>query len=119
MPLFTDKQAAYAPPCPPLTGRHKAPTGAPASTKVRVGGEGTPSAPAACAAPGDIATATLPDGTRKQFRELPCFDAYVGVWRAAGFLVTWNDPWTVVITRGGLDAGPPRPSESPAHPDTP
>lgn len=36
------KQGAYAPaPCV-LTGRHKAPTGAPASTHVRVGGEGTP-----------------------------------------------------------------------------
>jgi hypothetical protein len=40
---------------------------------------------------------------------LQCFDGYVAVWRAAGFLLTWRDPRTVVITRGGLDAGPHRP----------
>lgn len=36
-----DQQGAYARPCPPQTWRHKAPTGAPARTQVRVGGEGT------------------------------------------------------------------------------
>lgn len=39
-----DQPGAYARPRPPLTGRHKAPTGAPARTPVRVGGEGTTSA---------------------------------------------------------------------------
>ena len=49
MPPFPDKQAAVVPHRRALTGRHKAPTGAPKSTKVRVGGEGTPSrAMAAC-----------------------------------------------------------------------
>lgn len=65
------------------------------------------------ASPGSIAVATLPDGTRKRFRHIPCFDAYLSVWRASGFLLTWQDPWTVAITRGGLDAGPHRPLESP------
>jgi len=66
-----------------------------------------------------VATATLPDGRCKRFRELPCFDYYVSVWRRSGFLITWHDPWTVVITRGGLDAGPQRPIESLAHPGNP
>ncbi len=38
-----DQQAAFAHRSVSLTGRHKAPTGVPASTNVRVGGEGTPS----------------------------------------------------------------------------
>jgi hypothetical protein len=36
-----DQQGASVPPCPPLTWRHKAPTGAPACTPVHAGGEGT------------------------------------------------------------------------------
>jgi hypothetical protein len=38
-----DQQAAFAHRSVSLTGRHKAPTGVPASTNVRVGGEETPS----------------------------------------------------------------------------
>ena len=38
---LTDQQGASALPRPLLTGRHKAPTGAPACTPVHVGGEGT------------------------------------------------------------------------------
>ena len=123
-----DQQGAGVPPCPPLTWRHKAPTGVPARTLVRVGGEGTTSASAVDRS-GDgawIARATLPSGVCKRFRELPCFDGYVAVWRAAGFLLTWHGPRTVVITRGGLDAGPQRPTEAAAqatystpHTDTP
>ena len=41
-----DQQAALALHRPFLTGRHRAPTGGPARTNVRVGGEGTPSASA-------------------------------------------------------------------------
>ena len=68
-----------------------------------------------------IATATLPNGVCKRFRLLQCFDGYVAVWRAAGFLLTWQDPRTVFITRGGLDAGPQRPAADPAQltPSTP
>lgn len=59
-----------------------------------------------------IARATLPSGVCKRFRELQCFDGYVAVWRAAGFLLTWQDPRTVFISRGGLDAGPQRTAEA-------
>ena len=38
-----DRQGAAANCCATLTGRHRPPTGAPISTKVRMGGEGTPS----------------------------------------------------------------------------
>lgn len=123
-----DQQGASAPPRPALTWRHQAPTGAPARTSVRVGGEGTTSASAVDRADDGawIARATLPNGVCKRFRELPCFDGYVAVWRAAGFLLTWHGPRTVVITRGGLDAGPQRPTEAAAqathstpHTDTP
>ena len=38
-----DRQGAAENCCATLTGRHRAPTGAPMSTQVRVGGEGTPS----------------------------------------------------------------------------
>lgn len=41
---FNAQQGASAFPRPFLTGRHKAPTGAPACTPVHVGGEGTTSA---------------------------------------------------------------------------
>lgn len=41
---FIDQQGASARPRPPLTWRHKAPTGAPACTPVHVGEEGTTSA---------------------------------------------------------------------------
>jgi hypothetical protein len=120
-PAFSDQQAAYAPPWPPLTGRHKAPTGAPTSTNVRVGGEGTPSAravdrPSARAWP---AVVTLPNGARKRFPHLPCFDAYVSVWRAEGFLLTWDDPWNVVITPNGPDATTPKFPELPVHQGNP
>jgi len=69
--------------------------------------------------PGSIAVATLPDGTRKRFRHIPCFDAYLSVWRASGFVLTWHDPWTVVITRAELDPGPQYPADSPATQGTP
>jgi len=38
-----DRQKAVARPGVPLTGRHRAPTGAPTRTNVQVGEEGTPS----------------------------------------------------------------------------
>lgn len=37
----TGDSGEFVPPCASLTGRHRAPTGEPASTYVRVGGEGT------------------------------------------------------------------------------
>ena len=40
MHCLTDKQGAFARPCPPLTERRGAPTGGPARTSVRVGGGG-------------------------------------------------------------------------------
>ena len=97
---FNAEQGAFAFPRPALTWRHKAPTGAPACTPVHAGGEGTRSARAVDRADGSgwIARATLPDGRCKRFRQLQCFDGYVAVWRAAGFLLTWQDPRTVFIT---------------------
>lgn len=118
---LTDQQGASALPRPLLTGRHEAPTGAPACTPVHVGGEGTTSARAADEARGGgwIARCTLPNGTRKTFRDLPGFDAYVAVWRAAGFVLTWHNPRTVVISR--RDSGPaPQPTAAqPAATSTP
>lgn len=111
-----DQQGAYAPPRPLLTGRHKAPTGVPARTQVRVGGEGTTSG-GAVTHPGGaqwIATAQLPNGLCKRFADIPGFDAYVAVWRAAGFQLAWQSPRNVLITWGGLRAGPPRPDHLPA-----
>lgn len=109
-----DQQGARVPLCPPQMWRHKAPTGAPACTPVHAGGEGTTSTRATDRADGGgwIARATLPNGVCKRFRLLQCFDGYVAVWRAAGFLLTWQDPRTVFISRGGLDAGPQRTTES-------
>ena len=66
-----------------------------------------------------IATATLPSGVCKRFREPQCFDGYVAVWRAAGFLLAWNGPRTVVITRGAPDAAPQLLADSPAPVGTP
>ena len=118
---FNAQQRASAFPRPLLTGRHKAPTGAPACTPVHVGGEGTTSARAVDQASGGdwIARCTLPNGTRKTFRDLPGFDAYVAVWRAAGFVLTWHNPRTVVISR--RDSGPaPQPTAAqPAATSTP
>lgn len=61
-----------------------------------------------------IATATLPSGACKRFREPQCFDGYAAVWRAAGFLLAWDGPRTVVITRGAPDAAQQLLIDSPA-----
>ena len=118
---LTDQQGASALPRPLLTGRHKAPTGAPACTPVHAGGEGTTSARATDEARGGgwIARCTLPNGTRKTFRDLPGFDAYVAVWRAAGFVLTWHDPRTVVISRRDKGPSPQPTAAQPADTPTP
>lgn len=101
---LADKQGAVVRPRPVLTGRHRAPTGAPARTNVRVGGEGTTSASAVDRADGRnwVGSVTRPDGICKRFRHLPCFDGYVGVWREAGFHLQWHDPRTVTISREAI-----------------
>lgn len=95
-----DRPRATARPPVALTGRHKAPTGAPRSTNVRMGGEGTPSrevnaclvVPPATAeavrasAGGAASTGSVPLASRMTPRHLfTLFCAPAGLWvRACG-----------------------------------
>lgn len=44
-------------------------------------------------------TATLPNGHTRTFAEVASLDAYVRVWREAGYRFTWISPRNVRITR--------------------
>ena len=48
-----------------------------------------------------IAKATMPSGLTRQFAGIPAFDGYVKYWREAGYALTWHDPRTVTISKGG------------------